>query len=94
MQQPVRIERYPAEIRRFINVAPPLMIEIANRWVLGWPEAVTTLIESGGYLEALENQEQQEREILASTGTSLLHLARHEILQEYGLSLSPPEAKL
>jgi len=91
MQQPVFIKRYPVEIQRFINVAPPLMIEIANRWVLGWPEAVTALIESGEYLEALENQEQQEREILASAGTG--HLARHEILQEFGLSLSPPVAK-
>jgi len=94
MQQPVFIKRYPVEIQKFINVAPPLMIEIANRWVLGWPEAVTALIESGEYLEALENQEQQEREILASTGTSYLHLARHEILQDFGLSLSPPAAKL
>lgn len=67
------------------------MIEIANRWVLGWPEAVTALIESGEYLEALENQERQEREILASAGTG--YLARHEILQEFGLSLSPPAAK-
>ncbi|MGZ8238725.1 MAG: hypothetical protein ACXWTY_12735 [Methylobacter sp.] len=91
MQQPVYLQRYPKEIQNYLKSATPMAIEIANRWVLGWPEAVTALIDSGEYLEALENQEQQEREILAGEGTS--HLARHEILQEYGLSLSPPVAK-
>jgi len=91
MQQPVYLQKYPKEIQNFLKLATPLMIEIANRWVLGWPEAVTALIDSGEYLEALENQEHQEREILSQPG--LNHLARHEILQEYGLSLSPPVAK-
>ena len=33
-------------------------------------------------------QEQQEREVLSQPGNS--HLARHEIVQEYGLNLAPP----
>jgi hypothetical protein len=45
---------------------------------------VTALIESGQYLEALENQEQQEREALTQPGNT--HLARHEIVLEAGLS--------
>ena len=42
----------------------------------------------GIYLEVLTNQEQQEREALSQPGMN--HLARHEIVQEMGLSLAPP----
>jgi hypothetical protein len=88
MQSPLYINRYPKEIQKKLKYATPLTIEIANRWVLGWPEAVTALIDSGQYLEALENQEQQEREALTQPGNT--HLARHEIVLEAGLSLAPP----
>jgi len=47
MQSPVYLNRYPKEIQKKLKYAKPLTIEIANRWVLGWPEAVTALIESG-----------------------------------------------
>lgn len=67
---------------------PPLATEISNRWMLGWPQATKELLKSGRYLEALKAQEQQEREVLSEPGNS--HLARHEIVQEFGLSLSPP----
>ncbi|MGZ8915944.1 MAG: hypothetical protein ACXW1Z_22925 [Methylobacter sp.] len=90
MQTPLYLKRYPEDLQKKLKLATPLAIEIANRWVLGWPEAVTALIASEEYWEALENQEQQEREVLTQPGNS--HLARHEILQEYGLSLSPPAA--
>jgi hypothetical protein len=89
MQPIVFLKQYPEVIQKQLKLMTPLAIEIANRWVMGWPEAVTALIESGEYLEALERQEQQEREIFSLPGNS--HLARHEILQEFGLSLSPPE---
>ena len=79
---------YPEPIRRKLELMPPLAIEIANRWALGWPETVKALLTSGKYLEALKAQEQQEREALSEPGNS--HLARHEIVTEYGLSLSPP----
>lgn len=91
MQAPYNLKRYPKEIQKELNFATPLAIEIANRWLLGWPEAVTALIDTGQYLEALENQEQQEREALTQPGYS--HLARHEIVQELGLSLAPPAAR-
>ena len=79
---------YPAGIKKKLELMPPLAIEIANRWAMGWPKAVKELMESGRYLEALTAQEQEEREVLSKPGNS--HLARHEIVQEYGLSLSPP----
>ena len=47
-----------------------------------------TLIAANQYLEALSNQEEQERTVLSNPGLS--HLARHEIVQEYGLRLEPP----
>ena len=81
---------YPTEIRGKINRMPLLAIEIANRWALGWPQAVKELIASGEYLEVLKNQEQQERAVLILPGMD--HLARHEKVQEYGLSLWPPSA--
>lgn len=88
MQTIYKPELYPAQLQNELTKATPLAIEIANRWILGWPQAVKELIQTGEYLAALENQEQQEREALSQPG--ICHLARHEIIQEFGLSLSPP----
>jgi len=40
------------------------------------------------FLELLKYQEQQEREAYTAPGNQ--HLARHEIVELYGLSLKPP----
>lgn len=88
MQQLYSPKTYPPEIQQRLKTMPPLAIEIANRWLLGWPQATKDLLKSGQYLEALKAQEQQERDVLSQPGNS--HLARHEIVQEFGLSLSPP----
>ena len=88
MQTLYNPSQYPKEIQAKLNLMPPLAIEIANRWALGWPQTVKGLIEANQYLDALTTQEQQERETLSNPGLS--HLARHEIVQEYGLSLEPP----
>lgn len=80
--------QYPKEVLAKLKLMPSLAIEIANRWALGWPQRVKALIEAGQYLQALTSQERQEREVLSNPGLS--HLARHEIVQEYGLSLEPP----
>ena len=90
MQSLYKPSLYSKEIQAQLKLAPPLTIEIANRWALGWPKTVKELIKSGQYLEALKNQAEQERDVLSLPGNS--HLARHEIVQEFGLSLSPPEA--
>jgi len=88
MQPLYKPSQYPSELQAKLKKMSPLAIEIANRWALGWPKDVKALIEAGQYLQALTNQEQQEREVLSKPGLS--HLARHEIVQEYGLSLEPP----
>ena len=88
MQSLYQPNQYPPEIKRALRLMPSLATEIANRWALGWPEAVKRLLESGEYLDALKAQEEQEREVLSEPGNN--HLARHEILQLYGMSLSPP----
>ncbi len=88
MQTLYKPSQYPKPVLEKLNKMTPLAIEIANRWALGWPQTVKELIEAGEYLQALKTQEQQEREALSEPGNS--HLARHEIVQETGLSLSPP----
>ena len=88
MQTLYNPSQYPKEIQAKLNLMPPLAIEIANRWALGWPQTVKGLIEANQYLDALTTQEQQEREVLSQPGNS--HLARHEIVQEYDLNLAPP----
>lgn len=90
MQELYRPKAYPPGILKQIKAMPSVATEIANRWMLGWPQATKELLKSGRYLEALKAQEQQEREVLSEPGNG--HLARHEILQEFGLSLSPPNA--
>jgi hypothetical protein len=51
-------------------------IEIANRWMLGWPKTVKGLIATREYLEALKYQE--EREIKVKLDTSMNHLSSRE----------------
>lgn len=88
MQDLYTPQKYPKPIRDKLATMPPLAIEIANRWMLGWPKIVKGLIDSGEYLEALMSQEERERDIL--TRDDLRHLARHEIAELYGLSPMPP----
>jgi len=90
MQTLYKPRQYPNGLSTQISRLPPMAIEIANRWALGWPKQVKALVASGEYLDALKAQEQTERELLSKPGNG--HLARHEVVQEYGLSLSPPEA--
>ena len=87
MQELHKPETYPAPVLQALKAMPPLAVEIANRWQLGWPTRVKALIEQNLYLEALKTQEEQEREAY-SAGNS--HLARHEIAEMYGLSPEPP----
>ncbi|MEG1678578.1 MAG: hypothetical protein RR326_00670 [Stenotrophomonas sp.] len=90
MQSLVSPSLYPPDLRRKISHLTPLAIEIANRWALGWPKIVKALIAEGEYLYALKAQEREERRVLLIPAPDLNHLARHEIVLEYGLSLAPP----
>ena len=88
MQQLYSPNSYPAPIRAKLNKMPPLAVEIANRWMLGWPKRVKALINANQYLPALKAQEEAEREAYSSETNK--HLARHEIAELYGLSAEPP----
>lgn len=83
-----RPQDYPREVRQAIAKLPPLAVEVANRWMRGWPTAVKAHLKSGQYLELLKDQESRERKILQNPGNS--HLAHHEIMELYGLSPKPP----
>lgn len=88
MQELYRPKSYPVPIRAELKQMPPLATEIANRWMLGWPDRVQALIQAGQFLPALRAQEEAEREAYSNPGNQ--HLARHEIAELYGLSSSPP----
>lgn len=79
---------YPALIRNEILAMGGLTVEIANRWILGWPKTVKAMIASGEYLEALKRQEAEEWDLFCRV--DLRHLARHEICDLYGLTLMSP----
>jgi len=86
---PNPIQKIPVSngVQRKLKIAPPLTIEIAQPVGAGMAGDGEELINSGN-LEALTFQEEQERKVLSLAGNS--HLARHEIVQEFGLSLAPP----
>lgn len=88
MQPLYRPETYPPDVKVALDKARPLMAEIANRWMLGWPKRVKALIEAGEYLAALNEQTEKELDALSQPGNA--HLAHHEIAELYGLTPEPP----
>lgn len=82
---------YPPEVAVMIERLSTIAVSIANRWMLGWPQRVEALLKAGTYLEALEAQTEQEKDVLAEAG-ELNHLARHEILKMYEIGEAPPTA--
>lgn len=82
--------QYPPELRQVIGQMSDTAIEIANRWALGWPQAVKDLIATGEYLDALKAQEREEIRVKLEPGLS--HLSSWEKAQEYGLCQHPPAA--
>ena len=83
-----RSNHYPAAVQASIVALGPLGVEVANRWMLGWPKQVKALIEAGKYLESLHAQETRGREALSQPGDK--HLAHHAIAGLYGLDAAPP----
>ena len=88
MQPLYRTNSYPAPIKAELEKMPPLATEIANRWMMGWPERVQALIEANQFLPVLTEQEDAERRAYSNPGNR--HLARHEIAELYGLSNEAP----
>jgi hypothetical protein len=80
---------YPAEVAADVVAISPLAVTIANRWAMGWPKHVKAMLAEGTYLEALRQQEEVERRVL-SEAQNMRHLARHEVMEEFGLSPAPP----
>ena len=56
--------------------------------MMGWPKTVKALLEANQYLDALKEQEEAERTAYSNPGNR--HMARYEIAELYGLSVSPP----
>jgi hypothetical protein len=88
MQDVYKRKAYPPEILRAVLNSGRLGIELANRWMLGWPESVQKLIAAGEYEAAFKYQLEQEIDALAeSTAT---HLTPTEIIAVAGLAMGPP----
>jgi hypothetical protein len=67
-----------------------LGIEIANRWMMGWPKKVVNLLIQDMYEASFQYQLLQEQAVIARA-SNLGNLAPIEIIVMSGLSLEPPE---
>ena len=89
MQDVYQKKAYPQDVLNAIRSSGRMGIELANRWMLGWPEAVLELLASGEYLAAFERELNLEKDALASA-TDSSHLAPMEIVAMAGLAMGPP----
>ncbi len=80
---------YSVEVAAKVEGIGSVAVSVANRWMLGWPARVTALLKAGTYLELVEAQVDQEKDVLANEA-NLRHLSRREILQVYEIRESPP----
>ena len=81
---------YSDQVREMILQSGEIGIEIANRWMMGWPKRVVKLLVEDMYEEVFEYQLLQEQDVIARA-SNLSHLAPLEIVVMSGLSLEPPE---
>ncbi|SFN32701.1 hypothetical protein [Nitrosospira briensis] len=81
---------YSDQVREMILQSGEIGIEIANRWMMGWPKRVVKLLVEDMYEEVFEYQLLQEQDVIARA-SNLSHLAPMEIVVMSGLSLEPPE---
>ncbi|PTR05359.1 hypothetical protein C8R32_12323 [Nitrosospira sp. Nsp5] len=81
---------YPDQVREMLLQSGPVGIEIANRWMMGWPKRVVQLLVEDMYEGAFQYQLLQEEDVIARA-SNLSHLAPMEIIVMSGLSLEPPE---
>ena len=84
-------EMYPAGMGLDIEKKGQITVQTANRWMLGWPERVKTLLANGTYKTVLLEYVDQEKDAYADAA-DLGHLSRAEIREVYGLRESPPDA--
>ena len=88
MQDLHKPHEYPEELRK-LTTQSRMGIELANRWMLGWPGRVKALIEAGEYPAAFTNQLEQEIEAEANAA-NMSHLSSFEKAELMGLSKCPP----
>jgi len=87
MQNLYKPQAYPIELQSLITQSR-MGVELANRWMLGWPERVKGLIEAQEYQAAFEMQLEQEIEAEANSA-QYSHLSSWEKREILGLSESP-----
>jgi hypothetical protein len=90
MQSLYNPDIYPDQVRKEILESGQTGIEIANRWMIGWPKRVVKLLVQDMYEEVFQYQLLQEQDVIARA-SNLSHLAPMEIIVMSGLSLEPPE---
>ena len=83
-------DMYSDQIREMICESGETGIEIANRWIIGWPKRVAKLLVEDMYEDVFQYQLLQEQDVIARA-SNLSHLAPLEIVIMSGLSLEPPE---
>lgn len=90
MQSLYNADVYPDDVRELILQSGQLGIEIANRWMIGWPKRVVNLIVQDAYEDAFQYQLLQEQDVIARA-SNLTHIAPVEVVVMSGLNLEPPE---
>jgi hypothetical protein len=81
---------YPDQVREMILQSGQTGIEIANRWMAGWPKRVVNLLIQDMYGDVFQHQLLQEQDVIARA-FNLGNLAPTEVVVMSGLSLEPPE---
>jgi hypothetical protein len=84
----VNEKAYPPRIRDEILDRGRIARQIADRWMLGWPQRVQALIQAEQYLPALTAQREAELDALAENADNWL--SETEKVQLAGLSLECP----
>ena len=90
MQSLYNADIYPDQVREMILQSGQIGIEIANRWMVGWPKRVVNLLIEDMYEDVFQYQLLQEQDVMARA-SNLSHLAPIEVIVMLGLSLEPPE---
>jgi hypothetical protein len=90
MQSLYNTDIYSDHIREMILQSGETGMEIANRWMMGWPKRIVKLLVQDMYEEVFQYQLLQEQDVIARA-SNLSRLAPMEIVVMSGLSLEPPE---
>lgn len=86
----VNEEMYGETLALMIRQHGRVAWEIADRWMLGWPDRVQALLTSGTLLECMIDQVDKEVDVLIDVPENEKHLAAHERLKLAGIPPYPP----